>query len=1108
MKKTCKWPGLTVLCAVLTLICGSIPHVELLAAGADESPSGTAAEDGSEQDDNAAGVEEDIQSVRVTDIYTAEDFVQFAEQCHMDAWSVGRKVRLCADIDLSGADVQTVPVFSGTFDGGGHTISGYQSTDGYVEGLFRYIEKDGVVENLHLSGNIESAEDEECIGGICGVNYGTIQDCSFEGSMSGRDTVGGIVGVNEGTGLVTRCKVTGHVDGYYMTGGIAGLNHGDITFCRNHSGINDDNKWVETDDEMGVGIFFSISATDSDVEFYSGVDTGGIAGYSDGFIAACENYGSVGYEHTGYNIGGIVGRHSGVVSMCTNSGRICGRKDVGGIVGQMEPFVEVDEAQSLRNAVNRLHDLIDTTLDHMQSGKDVMKADMDNLTLYGDGARNAGHALADQLTDFVDTNVSMLSELRVRTEYVTGQIPAILDDLSTAREAFGGFGEAVKNAVGDMTMESVSGNDTDVVTGDAPADLDTDGLKSTTDRVNTSLERIEALTASLGEQELAGADGAQILQELRDLEDAIGDLTESVSSAENALNRISDAAVPGRTGRDLEEASEKLRVMQEALKSAENRLQSVVSYINSQPVLRFTVLGQDFTQNREQLNVQLTGISDSLKSLSEHASDYSDIVNDDLKAVNDQLNVVFNLLADHLSGDSGLSLEEMYEEVSEDNTDAITTGRTEICTNSGVVRGDINIGGIAGSMSIDEEDPEDSAAGSIDYEIGRRFIMKCIIDRCVNEGYITAKKDGAGGVAGFMDHGIVISSESYGSASSTEGNYVGGICGQSFTVIRSCYSLCDVSGNKYVGGIAGYGCTLKDNYAIVNVTASAGKMGAIAGWTAYGTELVQEDEDRQICNNYYVGGEPYGIDGISYVGIAEPVSYETLLAVAGIPYEFRHLKVIYRIDGTVLGTEEVPFGESLAGLKYPDIPEKEGYYGVWPDCSDQVMKGNLVIDGEYKDTVLVVESGEKAPTEGENSYEMPYALVEQIFTEDTSLRVNIVEGQKPEEAAERESVSYEVILENGDVADSDVIAVRLLNPYEKAEVWVETDGAWTRLDALERGRYLQVDMTGPRQVFCVIDAHESIMKFVVPAGVCAALAILAAVLSCIKKKMRPKLCKK
>lgn len=59
-------------------------------------------------------------------------------------------------------------------------------------------------------------------------------------------------------------------------------------------------------------------------------------------ILTSVNTGTIGYEHVGYNVGGIVGRTDGLVSGCVNQGRVLGRKDVGGIAGQAEPYRELD----------------------------------------------------------------------------------------------------------------------------------------------------------------------------------------------------------------------------------------------------------------------------------------------------------------------------------------------------------------------------------------------------------------------------------------------------------------------------------------------------------------------------------------------------------------------------------------------------------------------------------------------------------------------------------------------------------------------------------------------------------------------------------------------
>lgn len=1083
---------------VLALVCSMVPVQSL-----------SAEPDGTEEKEQEVLLPEKVS------ISTVDDFKSFVEQCYLDSWSVDRWVVLEADIDLSQTEFEPVPVFAGTFDGNDHTIYGFHNVgDGYVGGLFRYIAQTGTVKNLKLRGSVEGTGEKECIGSICGVNYGTIRNCSFIGTISGRDTVGGIAGTNGETGLITSCTIQGHVTGYYMTGGIVGLNHGYVSLCNNYSGINDDSKWVEEDDEMGSGLLLNIGDSDSDVEFYSGVDTGGIAGYSDGAIGSCNNYGTVGYEHTGYNIGGIAGRQTGVVSFCVNKGQVYGRKDVGGIVGQMEPHIEVDEAESLRSAVNKLHDLIGRTLDDLQAGKNAVKADLDNLTAYGDGALSSGHSMADQLTEFVDTNVAQLREINARMDYVIGQLPAVTEDLSAAASALGQFSDMMEQAVKDSGVElpTISGGDivngnehisvgSSVVTGtDASGSLDgeIDNLQKETDELNQIADRIGGIiekednslrewsTLSEEQQELLLVEIADLAENSRSTEDTVVQMLSEV-------NRLDPGSSSEQVEKDLDVAMDYLQNMADSMESAANRTKSIINYLNDQPKVQFVTLGDEFHKSRENFYDQLQGIANSLKSLTQNASNYSDLANADLKAVNDQLNVVFNLMADNLSGYSGLSVEELYEEVSDDEIDSITTGRVESCTNRGVVKGDINIGGIAGSMAIDEEDPEDNAAGSIDYEVGRRFIMKCIIQDSVNNGYITAKKDGAGGIAGYMAHGIVIGSESYGSVESTEGDYVGGICGQSLTVIRKCFSLCDVSGGKNVGGIAGYANTLKDCYAMVNVEAATGRKGAIAGQVA-AQEDVGEDVEPNVCRNYYVDDVLYGIDNISYEGIAEPITYQGLLEVAGVPREFRHLMVIYRVEDQYLGTEEVAYGASLADLNFPEFPEREGSYGVWPDLSEAVMGGNLVIRGEYHDNVLVVESNEKKMPDSEGDYQKPYALVEQVFTEDTVLNVNLVTMNPPEQAAEKEYVIYEVSLKNSSINDGDVVAVRLFNPYEDAQVWGWSGDAWIQLESKSRGQYLQVEMAGTKGIFCIVKTESYVFIIAVAAAGGVVVLLLLAVL--------------
>lgn len=124
-----------------------------------------------------------------------------------------------------------------------------------------------------------SEDEKQCIGAVCGINRGTIRDCTFQGLVEGKYETAGIVGINEGTGTVQRCTTKGTVTGYYYTGGIVGKNFGTVDNCSNYANINNNSQWVEEDDEISVDILQNIRENETDVKVASGVDTGGIVGF-------------------------------------------------------------------------------------------------------------------------------------------------------------------------------------------------------------------------------------------------------------------------------------------------------------------------------------------------------------------------------------------------------------------------------------------------------------------------------------------------------------------------------------------------------------------------------------------------------------------------------------------------------------------------------------------------------------------------------------------------------------------------------------------------------------------------------------------------------------
>ena len=172
-------------------------------------------------------------------IYSADDFVQLSKSCKLDTYSQGKTVYLDSDVDLSGSKFVPIPTFGGTFEGQGHTVSGLElSGDASHMGLFRYVQAVGTVRDLKVTGNIDAAGTLNEIGAIVGTNYGTISGCSFSGTISGQNNVGGIAGTNEGSGMIYNCKTEGSVEGDHYVGGIVGQNVGTISYCSNTTGVN------------------------------------------------------------------------------------------------------------------------------------------------------------------------------------------------------------------------------------------------------------------------------------------------------------------------------------------------------------------------------------------------------------------------------------------------------------------------------------------------------------------------------------------------------------------------------------------------------------------------------------------------------------------------------------------------------------------------------------------------------------------------------------------------------------------------------------------------------------------------------------------------------
>ena len=144
-------------------------------------------------------------------------------------------ITLDKNIDLTGKDWTPIGTsfdnsYTGTFDGGGHTITGLTITtkDQFV-GLFGYLNRAGTVKNVVMEGiQITSNHMFGCTGGVVGYSWGTIENCSVSGSVSGTVYVGGVVGAQIG-GSITGCSSSATVKGTVDVGGVAGQTNSSAT---------------------------------------------------------------------------------------------------------------------------------------------------------------------------------------------------------------------------------------------------------------------------------------------------------------------------------------------------------------------------------------------------------------------------------------------------------------------------------------------------------------------------------------------------------------------------------------------------------------------------------------------------------------------------------------------------------------------------------------------------------------------------------------------------------------------------------------------------------------------------------------------------------------
>lgn len=322
-------------------------------------------------------------------IMNLKNLEKLAENCRLDSYSKNLVVSLEADLDLEGKEFTGIPIFCGRFEGNGHTIRGLNLTgEGSQQGFFRYLTDTAMVADLHLEGIVQPAGSGSEVGSFAGKNSGLIRNCSFSGTVSGKEFIGGITGHNTVSGTVENCSVSGSVYGGHFVGGVAGKNVGVVRSCENSALIN------ETPQQNAVALTdITLQSALQSEAANTVTDVGGIAGISSGVIRDSINRARVGYPSMGYNIGGIAGTQSGTIIGCENYGQVYGRKETGGIVGQMEPSsvmeFEEDVVQILSRQLEDLGKTVNQATTNLQGAGERISGQVGKIYFYVDEAQNA-----------------------------------------------------------------------------------------------------------------------------------------------------------------------------------------------------------------------------------------------------------------------------------------------------------------------------------------------------------------------------------------------------------------------------------------------------------------------------------------------------------------------------------------------------------------------------------------------------------------------------------------------------------------------------------------------------------------------------------------------
>ena len=558
------------------------------------------------------------------------------------------------------------------------------------------------------------------------------------------------------------------------------------------------------------------------------------------------------------------------------------------------------------------------------------------------------------------------------------------------------------------------------------------------------------------------------------LNDRVDDVQSSIDIINSTLNNMSSSMnnassdVKSYTENIIDQYKELLDKLQDKLNGNNDNDEKIEDFVDdiSKDIENSTV-ADDIHGVADTVDSEIRTIADSIERISAQIKNIGNTVTETMDVVT--------------------SDDDYIEDISSADSAQNSDGVIAKSVNRGAVHGDINAGGIAGTMNVEYDvDPEYDLDITETTNVRLRSTVSDVVIYCINYGEVNSKKDCAGGIVGLQELGLVYGSEGYGTVKSETGNYAGGIAGNSASAITDSYSLCNVESEDYTGGICGKGYTMQNCISIPAILGDGEAKGSLAGII---------ESDGEVSTNIFVNDIYGGIDDINYSGKADSASYEAVMAMENIPDGFHRVTLVFKADGNVIDTKNIAYNANLGVSELPSIPDKDGYYAQWPEniVSKPILQ-NTVVEAEYHVWIESV-AGDIA-----SQNDKPLFIAEGKFYDDNKITLSKCDTDNLSGDIE---YSYAWKMRGTDVKDKGTKTCHfyIKNTSGSSEVWYRdnTDSGWVKADAKEHGSYMTAEIPYEAD-FAVIHKESSNMIYYICGGAAACIIVLAVII--IKKRKK------